>query len=86
MAPAQSKQPSNARAYALCRLLHPTSPCRFTTGEYHDSSLFLDFFLYLRGGVFLEIGAQDGLSEGSVSRFFEESLGWNGVLIEPNHN
>ena len=34
-------------------------------------------------GVYLEIGAYNGISE-SVSLRFEKELNWNGILIEPN--
>lgn len=36
-----------------------------------------------RNGVFVEIGAHDGISF-SNSYFFEKNLGWTGICIEPN--
>lgn len=35
-----------------------------------------------RGGTFLDIGAYDGVT-GSNTLYFERSLGWTGVLVEP---
>ncbi|WP_386679242.1 FkbM family methyltransferase [Loktanella sp. R86503] len=35
-----------------------------------------------RGGVFVDIGAYDGLT-GSNSLYFEKYLGWSGTLVEP---
>lgn len=46
-----------------------------------DQYLFERFFPTLRGGVFLECGAQDGLADSSCL-FFEESRGWKGVNVE----
>ncbi len=50
----------------------------------------LDYFLksdgtYLRNGVFIEIGALDGLKL-SNSKVYEEVLGWSGLLVEPTPN
>tara|TARA_B100001540_G_scaffold186938_1_gene164903 strand:+ start:147 stop:896 length:750 start_codon:yes stop_codon:yes gene_type:complete len=36
-----------------------------------------------KNGIFLEVGAYNGLSE-SVSLRFEKELNWTGILIEPN--
>jgi hypothetical protein len=38
-----------------------------------------------RNGFFVELGACDGLYL-SNSLYFERSLGWKGILIEPNDN
>lgn len=38
-----------------------------------------------RNGFFVELGACDGLYL-SNTLFFERSMGWKGVLIEPNDN
>lgn len=37
---------------------------------------------YKRGGVFVDIGANDGVS-GSNTLFFERELGWSGLAVEP---
>ena len=41
-------------------------------------------YLNYRNGTFIELGAMDGRIY-SNSLFFEEDLGWNGVLIEPSN-
>ncbi len=41
------------------------------------------YFHKLHNGFFLEMGALDGL-EISNTKFFEETRGWRGLLIEPN--
>lgn len=40
------------------------------------------FFKNKRKGVFVDIGAHNGVS-GSNSYFFEKSLGWSGICVEP---
>lgn len=49
-----------------------------------DKWLFENGFNY-NGGSFMEIGAYDGITN-SNSKFFEDSLGWKTILIEPNPN
>lgn len=36
------------------------------------------------GGVFVELGANDGLTQSNTA-FFEFSRGWTGLLVEPSH-
>src|SRR4051812_47759721 len=47
-----------------------------------DRFLFEHFFRGRRGGVFVDIGAYDG-KKFSNSLFFEKSMGWTGLCIEP---
>lgn len=47
-----------------------------------DKFLNQNFFFNKKGGVFVDIGAHDGIS-GSNSAFFEKSLNWTGICIEP---
>ena len=47
-----------------------------------DKHVYEKYFKNKRNGVFLELGALDGITY-SNTKFFEESLGWTGVLIEP---
>lgn len=51
----------------------------------HGQDRWLDeeVFQGQRHGIFVEVGALDGLSF-SNTRFFEENRGWSGVLIEAN--
>lgn len=52
-------------------------------GQYElDRVLYERFFLNKKNGFFVECGAFDGLSECSC-KFFEETLGWKGLNIEP---
>lgn len=47
-----------------------------------DRIIFEKYFKDKRNGYFVECGAFDGVSE-STCKFFEESLGWGGINIEP---
>jgi FkbM family methyltransferase len=47
-----------------------------------DQFLLENFFLGKRNGVFLDVGAYDG-EKFSNSLFFERSMGWTGLCIEP---
>ena len=57
------------------------SPCHFYSQQREDVVLFAMFFQTLRNGVYLEMGALDGVTY-SNTKFFEETLGWSGTLIE----
>jgi FkbM family methyltransferase len=47
-----------------------------------DRYLLENFFRGKRNGVFLDVGAYDG-EKFSNTLFFEESLGWKGLCVEP---
>jgi len=47
-----------------------------------DKFLFERFFLGKRNGIFVDIGAYDGRTF-SNTLFFEQSLGWTGLCVEP---
>jgi FkbM family methyltransferase len=71
-------------------LLGTKSQKRTKVSQYYSSSKqdqFLNekIFKNKKNGVFVEIGADDGIS-GSNSYFFERFLGWTGVCIEPRAN
>jgi FkbM family methyltransferase len=53
----------------------------------YKQDLFLNkkIFKEKEHGVFIDIGANDGISH-SNSYFFEKELGWTGLCIEPNWN
>lgn len=55
------------------------------TGSQFGQDRFLDTYVFaaLEGGVFLDVGAYDGVS-GSNSLLFEEERGWTGLLVEPD--
>jgi FkbM family methyltransferase len=48
-----------------------------------DRYLYQHLFENTRSGVFVDVGAYDGLT-GSNTLFFEKFLGWKGVCIEPD--
>ena len=47
-----------------------------------DKHIHTKYFPSYRNGIFLELGALDGVKY-SNTKFFEDSLNWTGVLIEP---
>jgi FkbM family methyltransferase len=47
-----------------------------------DEFLYTNYFQNERNGFFIECGAYDGITE-SCCKFFEESMGWKGINIEP---
>jgi len=47
-----------------------------------DEFLYKNYFLNVKNGFFVECGAADGCTESSC-KFFEESLAWTGINIEP---
>lgn len=49
------------------------------TGE--DRALYRQFFCGVKNATYVEIGALDGVTF-SNTKFYEDSLGWSGVLIE----
>ncbi len=55
---------------------------RFYSQVGQDRYLLESFFRGKRNGVFLDIGAYDGETF-SNSLFFEETLGWTGLCVEP---
>ena len=57
------------------------SPCKFYSQQDEDIVLYNMFFKEQRNGVYLEMGALDGITY-SNTKFFEETLGWSGTLIE----
>jgi hypothetical protein len=50
-----------------------------------DEYLNLKYFKNKQNGVYIELGALDGLLY-SNTKFFEDSLNWKGILIEPHPN
>lgn len=46
-----------------------------------DRYIFENFFSDLKNGVFVDIGAKDGIAD-SNTFFFEKEMGWNGLCIE----
>lgn len=48
-----------------------------------DSFLYENFFKNKKNGVYIELGALNGVLY-SNTKFFEDTLGWKGILIEPH--
>lgn len=55
---------------------------RFYSQIGQDEFVYEHFFKQKKSGFFVDIGAYDGVT-GSNSYFFEKSLGWNGICVEP---
>lgn len=55
------------------------------TGSQFGQDVYLDTYVFgaREGGVFLDVGAYDGVS-GSNSLLFEQQRGWTGLLVEPD--
>jgi len=50
-----------------------------------DLEFYNNFFSHVCGGVFVELGAADGIRL-SNSLFFEDNMNWRGICIEANPN
>ena len=69
-----------------CTPLYPHRLFKFSPyyGQYlQDKFVNENFFKDKRNGVFLDVGAYDGVSI-SNSLFFEKELGWTGICVEPS--
>ena len=66
-----------------CQLVH--CPATYHSQSEEDRALYQRYFSKpdVFGGVYLEIGALDGVSY-SNTKFFEDHLKWSGILIEAN--
>lgn len=62
--------------------MFPIVPKKFYGQLGEDKFVYERFFTRKRNGVFLEMGAYDGVTY-SNTKFFEDHMGWKGVLIEP---
>jgi FkbM family methyltransferase len=47
-----------------------------------DCFVYEHFFKHKRNGIFVEVGAHDGVTFSNTC-FFERSMGWNGICVEP---
>lgn len=66
----------------IARLAH-NLPLNIQRDEAAEKKLIRDYFGNKRGGVFVEVGANDPTSPESQSHHLETELGWTGLLIEP---
>lgn len=62
--------------------MFPIIPKRFYGQMGEDKIVFNKYFQNKRNGIFLELGALDGVTY-SNTKFFEDTLRWSGILIEP---
>jgi FkbM family methyltransferase len=58
------------------------SHLKFYSQVGQDKFIYETFFKDQKQGTFLDIGAHDGVNK-SNSLFFEKSLGWKGICVEP---
>lgn len=65
---------------SLC-LCARTFPSHFYSQCGQDRFIYENFFQMKRGGVFVDIGAHDGISLSNT--YFFEQQGWSGICIEP---
>ena len=56
---------------------------KFYSQYNQDKWLYETYFKDKKNGVFLEIGADDGIDK-SNTKFFEDTLNWTGMCIEPS--
>jgi FkbM family methyltransferase len=52
--------------------------------ELLEKNLIQDYFGFQRGGVVVEVGANEPIGETSQSWHLEQNLSWKAVLVEPN--
>lgn len=50
----------------------------------HDLDKKMLKYINYKNGVFIEVGANDGLTQSNTA-YFEKNLNWTGLLIEPNN-
>ncbi len=62
----------------------PEEASRDVLWERAEKELIRNYFNNKKTGFFVEVGANEPLSENSQSWHLENQLGWKGVLIEPN--
>ena len=66
-----------------CSLISfPSYTKKYFSWNSEDKYLNETFFKNKSDGVFIEIGAHNGI-DGSNSYFFEKELGWKGICVEP---
>lgn len=68
-------------AYGFCNYSQPFFPYYSQIGQ--DKFLNESIFKNKKNGVFVDIGAHDGISY-SNSFYFEKELNWQGICVEPN--
>src|SRR5947207_13570279 len=69
-------------ALRVARKSQDSLAVKFYSQVGQDRFLLENFFRGKRGGVFLDIGAYDGETL-SNTLFFEKTMGWTGLCVEP---
>lgn len=78
--PSYDVDPLPYHSTADCQTIPTANPQMYSqSGE--DRDLYNNFFCGKRDGTFVELGALDGLTY-SNTKFFEDTMGWSGALIE----
>ena len=79
---AKSSRDENNAARDICKS-KSYSPCKPYSQQYEDMVLFSEYFVDSVGSsyTYLELGALDGVRFANT-KFYDETLGWHGVLIE----
>jgi len=64
--------------------IHPQYLSRFPYYGRHGQDQYMNDMIFgnMKHGIFVDIGAYDGI-ESSNTLFFEETLGWYGICVEP---
>lgn len=70
---------------SIVSLEYPRPTVGYYSQKGQDKFLNEHLFKNKRDGVFIEVGAHDGISF-SNTYFFEKKLGWKGICVEPNPN
>lgn len=68
---------------SMCILIHTTCFATYWSQCGQDKLVHEHFFTGVSDGVFVDIGAHNGVTY-SNTYFFESELNWNGICIEPN--
>jgi len=74
---------NTTKNFFLFIVVHVVSHAGYTSQIGQDRYLNEHYFNNKKNGVFVDIGAYDGLDH-SNTYFFEKELGWKGICIEPH--
>jgi len=69
----------------MCNSIDHMKSFSHVTSKGEPLDLLLDAMFKKEGGFFIELGANDGLTQSNTA-FLEFNRGWKGVLIEPSAN
>jgi len=75
-------KPDRENLKFLYELYKDTGDLQFNSQFEQDRFVYTKFFKNKREGVFVDIGAHDGVTI-SNTYFFEKTMGWKGICVEP---